>query len=140
MNQDYLLKNIQRLLSPVRKDLKSVKQSLNRHDTDLGNLSKNLTSVKSAQSQFGKDLVLVKQTLNRHDTDLAKIRNDINTIKETQETHTSSLLTIETTIKAYGDMYKINDDNIRKVEKRTETLEEKAGIETPEELILLKVQ
>ena len=37
---------------------------------------------------------------------------------------------------AYGDMYKINDSNIRKVEERVETLEEDSGVNVPPELRL----
>ena len=67
-------------------------------------------------------------------------------IKETQKEHTevlgtlqASVVTIENTINAYGDMYKINDSNVRKVEKRLETLEKNADIAPPPEFILADV-
>jgi len=34
------------------------------------------------------------------------------------------LVYIETTVKGYADMYKVNDSNIRRMEKRLETVEE----------------
>ena len=55
------------------------------------------------------------------------------------EQHTESLLNIESTIKVYGDMYKMKNDNAKKLEKRTETLEEKAGITPPTELTLTEI-
>lgn len=75
-------------------------------------------------------------------------------IKKTQKEHTevlmrhtgaletlqSSSVTIENTINAYGDMYKINDSNVRKIEKRVETLEEEAGIQPGPEFILADVR
>ena len=38
-----------------------------------------------------------------------------------------------------GICIKINDNNIRKIEKRVEVLEENAGIEAPQEFILADV-
>ena len=72
-----------------------------------------------------KALKPIKKTLTSQSDDLAILR--------------SSVVSIEETNKVYGDMYKINDDNVRKLEKRIEPLEEDAGIEIPPELTLLKV-
>lgn len=79
--------------------------------------------------------------------DFKKILEEaLNPIKETQKEHTRTLeslqvsvVTIESTINAFGDMYKINDSNIRKMEKRLETVEEDADIKVPPELILAEV-
>lgn len=71
---------------------------------------------------------------------LASLSKTARTQAEILETLKSSVLTIETTNTVYGDMYKINDDNSRKLEKRIEALEENADIEAPPELTLLKVQ
>lgn len=49
-------------------------------------------------------------------------------IKETQQQHTESLVSIENTNNIYGDMYKLNNDNMKKLERRVEKLEEDAGI------------
>ena len=57
----------------------------------------------------------VQKTLDGHTETLQGHTKILNNHTETLESHTTSLLTIETTIKAYGDMYKINDDNIRKI-------------------------
>lgn len=50
-------------------------------------------------------------------------------IKETLQQHTESLVNIENTNKIYGDMYKLNNDNMKRLERRVEKLEEDAGIE-----------
>lgn len=60
-------------------------------------------------------------------------------IKQKQESHSAVLVSIESKLNAYGDMYKINDSNVRKVEKRLETLEENASITPPTEFILADV-
>lgn len=55
------------------------------------------------------------------------------------ESHSAALVSIESKLDAYGDMYKINDSNVRKVEKRLETLEENADITPPSEFVLANV-
>lgn len=60
-------------------------------------------------------------------------------IKQKQESHSAALVSIESKLNAYGDMYKMNDSNVRKVEKRLETLEENADIIPPTELMLADV-
>lgn len=44
-------------------------------------------------------------------------------MRDTLDANTASVATIEQTIKVYGDMYKMNNDNARKLEKRVETLD-----------------
>lgn len=57
-------------------------------------------------------------------------------IKQKQESHSAALVSIESKLDAYGDMYKINDSNVRKVEKRLKALEENADITPPSEFVL----
>lgn len=64
------------------------------------------------------------------------INGKLDEMQETLDAHTGSLITIEKELKGYADMYKINDSNIRRVEKRLETLEEDTGVNVPSELIL----
>lgn len=63
----------------------------------------------------------------------------LESIKQKQDSHSAALISIEGKLDAYGDMYKINDSNVRKVEKRLETLEDKANITPPPELTLADV-
>ncbi len=71
----------------------------------------------------------LKQMLEDPDTGLKRLndRMDANTV---------AIVKLEATVNGYGDMYKINDSNIRKMEKRLETVEEDAGIEVPPEFHL----
>lgn len=54
-------------------------------------------------------------------------------LNERMDANTAAVVKLESTINGYGDMYKINDSNIRKMEKRLETVEEDARIEVPPE-------
>lgn len=64
------------------------------------------------------------------------INEKLDEMQETLDTHTGSLMTIEKELKGYADMYKINDSNIRRMEKRLESLEEDSGIDIPPNLRL----
>lgn len=56
------------------------------------------------------------------------INEKLDDIKDVQEQHTESLVTIESKIGIYEDMYKLNNDNMKKLEKRQGFLEEKSGV------------
>jgi len=64
------------------------------------------------------------------------INRKLDNMNNTLDANTGSLMTIEKELKGYADMYKINDSNIRKMEKRLETLEEDTGVEVAPELQL----
>lgn len=88
----------------------------------------------------------IKKQLGNLEAGIATINNRLNDpesglerIAERVESHTASLMTIEQEIKVYGEMYKNNNDNAVKLEKRVETLEDHAGITSPPELILTAV-
>ena len=147
MNQDSLLKKIEKLINPIRVDVSTLKGGMTSFEGSMSTLTKDVSSFKKDMGGLKGDVSTLKGDVSTLKGDLKAVKRiqnkqakDIGTIKETLESHTSSLVNIETTINVYADMYKINDDNVRKIEKRTETLEEKAGIEAPEELTLLKVQ
>ncbi len=61
-------------------------------------------------------------------------------INEKLDANTESIVNIEQTIKAYSDMYKMNNNNIIKLDKRMNIAEEELGIDTPEELVLGEVR
>ena len=84
-----------------------------------------LRTIKDQQS-------LMNKKLDDPDTGLERINEKL-------DTNTESVVNIEQTIAVYKDMYRINDDNARKLEKRVKKLEDNAGIEAPPELELLEV-
>ncbi len=91
----------------------------------IGNLQKTL-------DEHTAKFTSIEQTLESHTTKFT-------TIEQTLESHTASLVEIESTNKVYGDMYKINNDNVRKIQSRIEVLENRHGIEPSPEHILLDV-
>lgn len=60
-------------------------------------------------------------------------------IEERLDGHGAALVRIESTLKGYGDMYKMNNSNAKKLEKRVEVLEDNAGVQPPPELVLSEV-
>lgn len=90
----------------------------------------------------------VNQTLETINRSIGNINQTIETINQTLDHHSDvidnqllpSVLETENTIKVYGDMYKLNNDNMVKLQKHLEPLENKAGIQPPPELTLAEVQ
>lgn len=79
-------------------------------------------------------------TQNKHTESLRTLKEHTKTLAEhtkTLETLKGSVLNIEATNAIYGDMYKINKDDSKKLEKRVVTLEDNAGIESPPELAIV---
>lgn len=74
---------------------------------------------------------------------LSVVNEKLDTLQEIKEVVEDriypSVMDIELNIKAYGDMYKINNDSARKLEKRVITLEDHAHIQLNPELLLTDV-
>ena len=99
-----------------------------------------LVSVKTDLNDLKIDVSSVKTDLNDLKIDVSSVKTDLVEVKDIVENRLHpALITIETTIKGYGDMYKVNDSNIRKMEKRLETLEEDSGVDVPQEFQLADV-
>jgi septal ring factor EnvC (AmiA/AmiB activator) len=90
MTDKGVVKQLEELLEPIKKDLSGVKR-------DLGEINKKL-------EQHDKNFAELRETLDEHGRKL--------------DQHTGALVNIEDTIKIYGDMYQVNNDNARKLEKR----------------------
>lgn len=71
----------------------------------------------------------IEGQLNNPDTGLEAINRRL-------DANTGAVVELEKTVKGYADMYKINDSNIRRMEKRLEPLEKDAGRDVPPELHL----
>lgn len=70
------------------------------------------------------------------DDALDPIRRTQKEQSETLETIQASVISIENTINGYSDMYKINNSNGKKLEKRIKVLEDNSGIIPPPEFTL----
>ena|SRR3989338_5411152 len=119
MNQDDFTKLLDEALKPLKEGRDELRQDLQEVKHTQGQLAEDLKEVKDTQGQLAEDLKEVKDTQERQ--------------------LLPSVVTIETTIKAYGDMYKINNSNSKKLEKRIEVLEDKSGIAPPPEFTLTDV-
>lgn len=85
--------------------------------------------VNEAVDPIKKQLDGVVTRLDDPDTGLAAINRRL-------DANTAAVVGLESTVEGYADMYKINDSNIRRMEKRLEPLEEDAGRDVPPELKL----
>ncbi len=66
-----------------------------------------------------------------------EIRKDLQEVKDTQETRVlPPLVYVETTVKSYADRYVTNEDHIGRLQKRVSTVEDKLGIQPPQELTI----
>lgn len=124
MNQDDLLKKLQKLikeeLRSIRDMVELTKKKVDSQELFLHTTSENVRFIKEQQS-------IINEKLDEHTRIL-------------EDQVLPSVVTIETEIKAYGDMYKINNSNARKLEKRIEVLEGKSDITPPSELTLIDIQ
>lgn len=100
-------------------------------------LDEALKPIKDEQSEFGKEQAEFRNRLNEVSEGQKSLQKEVADLKNTIETRVLlPLIYIETTVKGYVDSYKINDSNIRRMEKRLETLEEDVGVDVPPELKL----
>lgn len=88
------------------------------------------------QTNQGATISLMKDQLSVVNSKLDDPDTGLKRINERLDANTAAVIELEKTVKGYADSYKANDDNIRKVEKRLETLEEDAGVNVPQELQL----
>ncbi len=78
----------------------------------------------------------IKQTLDGVTARLDDPDTGLVAINRRLDSNTGAVIELEKTVTGYADMYKINDSNIRRMEKRLETVEEDSGIDVPRELLL----
>lgn len=98
---------------------------------------------KNFKKLLDKSLKPIRVDINSLKTGLTQTNQELKQIKKTQDQVVKDLgqikpavAYIENTVRGYADMYKLNNDNMKKLEKRTEKLEEKSKIEPPSELVL----
>ena len=77
----------------------------------------------------------VRSGLDEVRSDLSEVKQELKEVKDIQEQRILPSLTyIETTVKSYADRYVANEDHIRRLDKRLNTIEENLGIQPPQEL------
>ncbi len=108
--------------------LEIIKHKVDSLDLRQTGQSATISLMKDQMSVMNKKMNI----LNDPDTGLQRVNDRL-------DAHTSSLATIEQKIDIYDDMYQNNRDNIKKLDKRLDLLEEDNGVEVPPELQLIDV-
>ena len=122
MTDRNVVKQLEELLEPIKKDLGGVKKDLGEIKDTLGQHSEVLAKHTKILDQHTRILDQHTKILDQHTKKL--------------DQHTGALVNIENTIKIYGDMYDVNNGNARKLEKRINVLESNEGIVPPQEFRL----
>lgn len=134
MNDDDLIAKIQKVikdeLRPTKELVEVIKRKVDGQELYVRATSSQVSSIKEQQS-------VMNEKLDEHSAMLKEHSKILEEQKDTLENRVlPSVVYIEQNIKAYSDMYKINNDNMKKLEKRNEILEEQAGINPAEEYLL----
>ena len=97
---------------------------------DTGDLKQIRTIFKEEiDVAFKKELVPIKR-------DITILKRDVSILKDDSALLKRALISLENTYKYYSDLFYLNKDNISKLAHRTNTLENKVGIKSPQELAI----
>lgn len=122
-------KTIKDELRPLKDLLEVVKDKVDKMETFQNVTMQQVRDIKDQQSVMNGKLDDIEARLDDPDTGLERLN-------KWMDSNTAAVIKLEATVNGYGDMYKINDSNIRKMEKRLEVVEEDTGIEVPPEFQL----
>jgi len=117
-----VVKELEGLLIPIKKSLVAINKKLGQHD-------KSFETINQKLEQHDRSFETISQKLNQHDKNFEALSDKL-------RQHTEALVNIEDTIKIYGDMYQVNNDNAKKLEKRVGRLEKIGGVIPPIEQVL----
>lgn len=93
-----------------------------------------LSNIKELLEIINNKIDLMKALQVAQAATISLTKDQVSVINKKLDAHTASLMSIESTLAGYADMYKVNDSNVRKVQKRVEVIEKKLDINPPEEL------
>ena len=97
---------------------------------DTGDLKQIRTIFKEEiDVAFKKELVPIKR-------DITILKRDVSILKDDSALLKHAVISLENTYKYYSDLFYLNKDNISKLAQRTNTLENKLGIKSPQELAI----
>ena len=108
LNENFV-KSFEAFKQDVILDLKSIKETLSKHSKILNKHSKILNEHSKILSEHSKILNEHSRILNEHSKTLVG--------------HSGYFISIENTLKFYGDMYKMNRDQILGLSNRVDVLE-----------------
>lgn len=143
MTDAQLIKTIQKTVKdevrPLKEQVEIVKSQVSKLDMYQSGTSHTVRSIKEQQSVINEKLDSL-ETVKEDVKSIQRNLEQLNEVKEIIEDRIyPSVMAIELDIKAYGDAYKINNDNARKLEKRVVSIEEHAHIKPSSELLLADI-
>src|SRR3989344_3980670 len=101
---------------------------------DTGDLKQIRTIFKEEiDVAFKKELVPIKRDITILKRDVSILKIDVSALKDDSALLKRAVISLENTYKYYSDLFYLNKDNISKLAQRTNTLENKLGIKSPQE-------
>ena len=116
-------------ITELKELLEIIKNKFDHMDIRQTAQSATISLMKDQMSVVNSKLDKVDDKLEGMEDKLGSMEDKLDDMSDTLDAHTGSLITIEKELKGYADMYKINDSNIRRMEKRLETIEENTDID-----------
>lgn len=129
MANDEFKKLLDDALKPIQKDLTALREFAEITQDKVEKMEL-VVSVTNGQVRMIRDQ---QSVMNKKLEDLKEVKEIV------EDRIYPSVVEIENTIGVYGDMYKINNDNSKKLDRRLNKVEKKLGIDPPPELSLAEV-
>ncbi len=123
--------SVTELRNALREDLNTALKPINEK---LGTLSSEVGTLRNEVGTLSSEVGTLRNELGITNEEVARIHVELVEIKDTQDSHTASLLKIEQTLTSYADAYKLNQDNIKKHDKRVTKIEKHLNLPSPENL------
>ncbi|MDO8570634.1 MAG: hypothetical protein Q7R97_03555 [Candidatus Daviesbacteria bacterium] len=137
MNQD----DLKKLKKVIKDELRSVKELVEITKKKVGGQELSLLSTSSNVRTIKEQISVMNEKLDEHSVILEKLTKTLSEHTDLLENQIRpSVITTETQIKIYADMYKVNNSNGKKPEKRIEVLKDQSGIIPPPEFTLVNTQ
>lgn len=128
------LKSIKELVEIIKNKVERVET------TQMGN-SASIRLTRDQLSVVNEKLDKVTKRLDDINEEQQSAKKQLNEVKDVQEKRIlPPVIYIETTVKSYADRYVTNEDHIRRLDKRLNTVEEDLGIQPPQDLSIPPVE
>lgn len=91
-------------------------------------MKKTIDRLEFSQRVTGDQVRTIKEQQSVINEKLDDVKKDLEEVQQTTESNSGSLIEIETTLKSYADAYKLNQDNIERLKKKVNKVEEHLGL------------
>lgn len=137
MTDDQLIRTIQKAVKdevrPLKEQIEIVKDKVTKLDLFQSVATETIRAIKEQQSVMNEKLDTLQGNLQESQEDLKELKELV------EDRIYPSVMQTELNIKAYGDMYKLNNDNAKKLDHRLKAVEEKSNIIPSPEFSLAEV-